>query len=397
MGDPSPVCDAMGGTYAGNNSCKLSSPASPADALQDWRYLLNERPPGSVKDGLKQRFPDNGDPGYHCIEDAYGPCNMDFYAVAIPKLPTLPGVGQLTPELLVGNVRRNLARFLDPNIAIYEGSSMDDDNTWNSDAPLGSVMRFHMEAGIGMKDAAGVVCTEYAKGDQTGCPAHSRDLKHWIFSTMPLPKTLSWNSMSGGDHPVAGNRQFGVAQLRAGQSLPDIYQKAGIVIDSSGGDALYFYTRGVDRVSNLFHYVAGMGGSIVFAGGHTCWISLQQRVASYVTSNGGVALPAATSPSDGTGTACTDWGGCGPIPTDERGAHEAHHVAPGGMGQLALRNGGAGARAGRRRPGDPRHRRHAARRRGTDDDHDAAAVGTAVRDRVGRVDRAALSRVVAVR
>jgi hypothetical protein len=98
--------------------------------------------------------------------------------------------------------------------------------------------------------------------------------------------------MSAGSHPVAGNRQFGLAYLRAGQSLPDIYQKSGITIDNSSGDALYFYTRGVDRVSNTFHITAGAGGSVVFAGGHACWLSLQQRVVNYVTQNGGAALSA---------------------------------------------------------------------------------------------------------
>jgi hypothetical protein len=272
MGDPSVVCSSMGGTAGQGGSCVLSPPDEKA-ALKDWEYILNFRPHEAAA-RLLVRFSDMllPGPGYHPIEDGLGPLNLDFYPVQILKLPSIAGT-ELDAATVLKHVRRNLTDFLDRAIAWVDAYSVepgeDDAARWLSENPLKTVMHFHLAVmvagGLGGEDTAGVVCAEHASD-------------HWIFSTIKTPKD--------GNHPVSGNRQFGVATLGAGKSLSSVYQKSGISIDNADKDALFFFTRGADRVTNVVHQI---GSDTVFAGGHACWQSLQQKVMSWINANGGTA------------------------------------------------------------------------------------------------------------
>jgi hypothetical protein len=160
---------------------------------------------------------------------------------------------------------RAYSREIDP----ADSKTRNDSALWFSEAPLTAVMRFHLAVlvagGLGGEDNADVICAEHAAD-------------HWIFSTVPTPKD--------GNHPVSGNRQFGFATLGAGKSLSSVYQKSGISFDNADKDALFFFTRGADRVTNVVHQI---GSDTVFAGGHACWQSLQQKVMSWINANGGEA------------------------------------------------------------------------------------------------------------
>jgi len=272
MGDPSVVCTQLGGTAGQNGSCVLSPPDETPD-LQDWKYVLNFRPL-AVKDGIKQRFsPNVKEPYYHPIEDGYGALNLDFYAVQIVDLPSVAGTKH-TAESMLNAVRRTFNNFLDQSISPFEAYDLSgvDAATWDSATPVGAVMHFLVKTpGTVKDDKASVVAAEYAPD-------------HWIFSTLPTPNDDA--------HPVSGNRQFGVAILRAGDALPDVYQKAGVTIDNTKGDALYFYTRGADRCTSAVDHFASVMGNVVFTGGHACWLALQQKLTAWIIQGGGQAVVA---------------------------------------------------------------------------------------------------------
>jgi hypothetical protein len=269
MGDPSVVCKSLGGTAGQNGSCVLSPPDEQAD-LKDWAYVLNFRPK-AVTDSMKQRFPNEPEPYYHAIEDGYGALNLDFYAVQIMDLPSVGGT-KLSAEQMLTDIRTNFNDVLDQSVAPFDAYYPNPDGTtWGSSTPLGAVMHFHIKVPAMPDDGAAVVCAEHASD-------------HWIFSTLPTP--------FDDDHPVSGNRQFGIAVLPAGAALPDVYQKAGVTLDNRNGDALYFYTRGADRCTSSQYYVASATMNSVFAGGHACWLALQQKLTARIIGQGGRAVVA---------------------------------------------------------------------------------------------------------
>lgn len=269
MGDPSVVCTQLGGTAGQNGSCVLSPPDQTVD-LKDWKTLLNFRPQ-AVIDTIKSHFPDATDPYYHPIEDGKGALNLDFYAVQITQLPTFDGTTPITPEALVGYIRNTFNNYLDQSNSVFTIYDADVDNAkWSSSNPLGTVGNFNIQ-GAPVPRGASVILSDYASD-------------HWIFSTLPTPVSMR--------HPVSGNRQFGYAVLGAGQSLSDVYQKAGVTLDNKNGDALYFYTRGADRVTTVADYVFSATNNLVFAGGHALWLGLQQRVVAWILQRGGQAVVA---------------------------------------------------------------------------------------------------------
>jgi hypothetical protein len=276
MGDPSVVCKSVGGTAGQNDSCVLSPPDQTAD-LKTWENILNFRP-HFAKAKLRARFGDAW-PCYHAIEDALGPLNLDFYPVQVLKLPSIGGT-ELDGEHILMVIRRNLTDFLDRSIVWFDayptgkdkdGVECDEGKLWFSDNPLTALMHFHLQVRLqhvdmGGEDRASVVCGEFASD-------------HWIFSTLKTPED--------GNHPVSGNRQFGVAALAAGKSLGPLYDKTGMFFDNKDKDALFIFTRGADRVTNVAHQI---GSETVFAGGHACWLSFQQKIMSWINAHGGAAV-----------------------------------------------------------------------------------------------------------
>lgn len=310
MGAPNVICEQSDGKATSGNPCTLS-PADVGHGLGDWKYIVNFTPPASVQQTLKKRFP-NPPPEwpsvYHDIRNGQGECNLDFYAVQIEQLPKDDQGNEMGIDTVLDRVRQNLDTFLLHSLVEFEpylkpgetsddeeggASQSPDDVTWKSSSPLGAVMVFKLKISLtitlpviprlpaipttsaegsvtidsGAEEHASVVCTEHAKD-------------HWIFSTL-------WTK-DAGVHPVAGNRQFGHATLKATDTLPTTY--AGVSFNRPAGkDVLYIYTRGADRCSSNF-YAAQK--AMVFSGGHSCWIAFMNKILTWINQNGGKATNA---------------------------------------------------------------------------------------------------------
>ena len=68
-----------------------------------------------------------------------------------------------------------------------------------------------------------------------------------------------------GNHPVSGTRQFGYEQNANG--------------------SFNFFVRGVDRINSSI--VGALGASVVFGGADDLWQSFQNKMKTFVNSNGG--------------------------------------------------------------------------------------------------------------
>jgi hypothetical protein len=87
--------------------------------------------------------------------------------------------------------------------------------------------------------------------------------RRWRFTTVNTPKS--------GEHPVSGHREF------------------GFFVDNSNGDHV-FYTKGADRSTG---FLATAGDFITFTGADLLWKSFQDKLASFVNANGGIAAKVA--------------------------------------------------------------------------------------------------------
>ncbi len=90
------------------------------------------------------------------------------------------------------------------------------------------------------------------------CSLHEKS--RFIFSTIQVHQD--------GLHPVSGNREFGFWK-------PD------------QSSTCTFYTRAADRVSDWA--TRQTMSDQVFQGGHSLWLTFQERFEKFVNSNGGVA------------------------------------------------------------------------------------------------------------
>jgi hypothetical protein len=226
---------------------RLHATAEAATAWDWWGDLLNFRPDAANLNALRLgRGRSAVEYNVQRIELATGDwVNFDFYAVEIAQLPSS---GPTTLSDLFVHIRRNLADLLDKEYSTFRGWSEPDRQDWDgyAAAPLGSVMVFDIP-GLGpVKEQAGVVTSAATDWD-------------WVFS----PVTIG--TCCPGEHPVSGNRQFGLTQSAEGR--------------------VRIYTRAVDRVLAS----AVPGENIVFAGADNLWRSFQRNLSYTVNSTGGRA------------------------------------------------------------------------------------------------------------
>ncbi len=74
------------------------------------------------------------------------------------------------------------------------------------------------------------------------------------------------------NHPVSGNREF------------------GIYPDPNNPGSYTFYTMGVDRISDwVFAFGNTLGNGIVFTGADQLWNSMQGNMINYINAHGGHA------------------------------------------------------------------------------------------------------------
>ncbi|MEQ9404463.1 MAG: hypothetical protein RIM99_12795 [Cyclobacteriaceae bacterium] len=234
------------------------------DQIEDWQNLAQHTPPQEVLNKI-QNLDDNylsiigGDWDIQYIEDAEGPVvNLDYFPVKITQLPNDPETGQtFTPGAFFNYVRTNLNTFFENNSTEFGPYNGNEAILWNSSNYLGAIMRFDIiiENDLGMivgQQDGSVICSK-------------QEPTIWTFTTIESP--TDWN------HPVSGNRQF------------------GLQLDSDG--SYTFYTKGVDRVAEssdvFFGNLPTMNSA--FEGGDLLWSAFQQNLETFINNpdNGGIA------------------------------------------------------------------------------------------------------------
>jgi hypothetical protein len=216
-----------------------------------WTDLLNMRPSAEALN--EQRARRNREKvGFEVqrIEDAKGQhVNFDTYVVEIASLPTK---GPATPEMLFAHIRQDLNAFFDHSASTFVPHKAGDATDWAAGgaAPLGSLMVFKIPGPGGVVQEQGAVVTSASSPTM------------WVFSPVKIGPCCP------GEHPVSGNRQFGIRSV--------------------GGGKYQIYTRAADRARDSLV----PGEDIVFKGADKLWQSWQARVVDYIRANGGSATAA---------------------------------------------------------------------------------------------------------
>ncbi len=208
------------------------------------------------------------------LENATGSIvNCDFFAVRIQQLP--PG---MTADNLLEYFRKNINMFITTPLTTSfnpynDGVSIDETQLWDSpfENSLGSLVSIKLNS----IEKGSVVLSDYYRNFNVDQQKH-----RFKFSTIATP--LDWN------HPVSGNREFG------------IYNPP-----NTPGE-LCFYIMGVDRISGpLFAGINAVLANTIFKNADDLWINIQGNLAKYITDQGGQA--SATSYSNGTIKARPRW------------------------------------------------------------------------------------------
>lgn len=177
--------------------------------------------------------------------------NLDYYSVTIDKLPT----GFTDPEAFLEHIRKNLGSFITSDRGLYsaefEAYDYSEGKRYSeSETALGSVMTFKIyTAGMNVDDGSVMVSTLTPQ--------------YWSFTTV--------HTDSDDQHPVSGNRQFGIVTN---------YDVSGNIISYT------LYTRGADRPSGAKDTALN---PLVFAGADDLWKNFINSTVKYVQNNGGSA------------------------------------------------------------------------------------------------------------
>jgi len=172
----------------------------------------------------------------------YTPISFDYYPVIIQQLPN-----NTTAEQLLKKIRVDINDFIDTNYGEFFPT---DETGWNSDDPLGVVVRIDLNIDF-------LRGTTAERGDVVVGESATNRFK---FVTIFDPDDHG--------HPLGGVREFGFR-----------YE-----VDST----LVFYTRGADRAWNHFD---DLTRDVIFSGADGLWSSFQEKLAAYVNDpvNGGEA------------------------------------------------------------------------------------------------------------
>jgi hypothetical protein len=228
-------------------------------AKRPWKELLNWLPPEAWLNSQRQAR--NRDPvpfRVQRIEDAIGnKVNFDLYGITISRLPTF---AHNDPNFFLQFVRKNLNIFLAASAGQMRGLSQGDDADWQGRdaAPIGAVMiwkipGWNIPGTTWIHEEAAVVTSRSSPTTWTFTPVH-------IGVCCP------------GDHPISGNREFGIQPI--------------------GNGSYRVYTRAVDRAlrpTDYFDAKLAPSEDIVFNGADKLWRSFQSNLAEYVNQRGGSA------------------------------------------------------------------------------------------------------------
>lgn len=228
--------------------------------LSAWRELLSFRPPEAIQREVHSK----GESWtVHRVEDGNGDVNLDYYPIIVEKLPVIDGK-KIRAEVVLEYIRRNLNSMVDNSRSIFAPFKLDDQQKWNSNKPLGSVLQIDIEVlvplgftdiPLGVTDLAMVVVSK-------------RTSSEWVFST--VRGGSGWWAINDTDtpgaHPVSGNRAFGFREETNGTYT--------------------FYTMGADRATRGMDRIASPVG---FQMADRLWRSHQQAVVEFINRYGGVA------------------------------------------------------------------------------------------------------------
>lgn len=233
------------------------------DQLPNWQSLIQHTPPESVINKIETLDANytsilTGDWDIQYIKEAKGPVvNLDYFPVKISQLPINPITGEtFSPTDFLNYVRKNLDSFFEGNSTGFRKYNNYQEDIWNSSNYLGAIMRFNIYVNAIVTQNGSVICSY-------------QDSSKWIFTTIESPK--DWN------HPVSGNREFGISQNQDGTYT--------------------FYTRGTDRVAErLDNFIGNLPISqSAFEGADALWTQFQENLQEFVNSpqNGGQAIKGA--------------------------------------------------------------------------------------------------------
>jgi hypothetical protein len=203
-----------------------------------WSELASFTPPQSVRNKVVQ----DGH-SLQLINNARAAgVNLDYFRIRISNMPDINGQ-DMTNEELITHFRKNMSIFSNHGMFGSEFNPKPADITlWNSSNPTGTIVDINIPG-----DDGAVVCSDH----KTCC---------YTFSTLKSPL---WTI---DDHPVSGNRQFGISE--------------------EGGNK-YFYIKGADRGHNWFqstlapHY---------YGGGDALWSTTVEHFKMYIDNNGGQGI-----------------------------------------------------------------------------------------------------------
>jgi|GEM_PF-3078432 len=202
------------------------------------------------------------------IGDAHGPVvNCDVFKVHITTLPKKSSGVRMTSEEFLEYFRNSIQYFdgMGDDVATSFGAYYDalPDPDFSDaaqfaqpyEASLGALGSFHMPipAFPIMHDDGTIIESGYSR---------TTSHKWFMFTTMTSP--------ADGDHPVAGNRRFGI--------FPD---------SENGGYC--FYLRGVDRVWSFESSTLNTWTDMIFSGADDLWGSIQSGIINHINTSSGSA------------------------------------------------------------------------------------------------------------
>lgn len=205
--------------------------------LSFWSDLINFYPSQDLWDKAKSK---GYRPQYGYVPGLFFNLhNLDYYPMAIIKLPTSPA---LNADQLLNYVRTHLDEFTDLTKSDFTPIK-GDEAIWNSSNPLGAILHIEIQGGL---DNGSVMCTDY-------------EPNYWVFTTVE-------DKFIGGDgyHPVSGNRMFGYT--------------------IENGKYIYF-TKGSD---NAWASISVISTLISYNGGAALWEDFQEKVCAFVNQHGGI-------------------------------------------------------------------------------------------------------------
>ncbi len=219
-------------------------------SIPDISDLASFIPSQEILDIIEDRGEGNWD--LQTITDAKGATlNADYFWLEFQTLPTINGIQQSAEETF-NYIQQNFQSFDDgciPGTFNFTSLSIDEPN-WLSSNPMGTMFDITIPTNDGT-----VITSQYDNSpNQCFC---------WTFTTVFTPD-------NEGNHPVSGNRQFGLFQ------------------ESNGNWT--FYTRGVDRVTA--NVLSGLFDAVGFFGADLLWNCIFNNVYDFLDDNSANPLEA---------------------------------------------------------------------------------------------------------